>query len=362
MQSNVYDIKRKQLYELASYRDHLRKQPELRWLFFELTNACNLRCHHCGSSCTSKGNKLTVSDIEKTLKTIPLRTPMICLTGGEPLLHPDFFCVASKIAELNFHWGMTSNATLINKNTATKLCQVRMDTISVSLDGLKSTHDALRRSQGAWAKAVAGIKHLQDAGFSPQVTSVIHKDNIDEMDDLYGFLCGLGINSWRIINIEPIGRACEAGNLLLNSSQIDTLLRFIQNKRYDSSNSMDVTYGCSHYLGIERERMVRNNYFICGAGIFVASIRSNGDICSCLDIENRVDLVQGNISKDNFWNVWRNEFSVYRMDRTLESPTCMNCADRIICGGDSTHTWNWTKKKPMLCMMQQLSENHSGIT
>ena len=354
---SVCHLKKNQLLSLASYRDQLRQSPKLLWVFFELTNACNLLCAHCGSRCSAGGNRLSATDISNVLKTLPDQNPMVCLTGGEPLLHPDFFHIARTVADLGFSWGMTSNGTLIDQQAARRLRETKMGTVSISLDGLEETHDRLRRQKGAWKKAVAGIRNLQDAGFSPQVTTVIHADNIDELEKIYRLLCDLGITSWRPINVEPIGRACEADSMLLSAAQMTRLLNFIQEKRYDSSCPMEVTYGCSHYLGIERERMVRDNYFICGAGIFVASVRSNGDICACLDIENLPDLVQGNIRRDNFWDVWNQGFKAFRTDRTEKSSICRACEDRRICGGDSAHTWDWIRNEPLLCIQRLLAES-----
>ncbi len=348
--NSVYNFKRAQLELLAQDRDHLRQHPELKWLFFEITHACNLHCAHCGSSCCeAKGKELSVKGIRTVLESLLLSKPMICFTGGEPLFHPDFYHIAEAVAEKGFRWGMTSNGTLINRTTAMKLRDCLMSTISVSLDGLETKHDMFRQKSGAWKKTVEGIRNLQEAGFDPQVTTVVHADNIDQLDDLYCFLRKLGIMSWRIINVEPIGRACESKRMLLTKTQFDCLLQFIQSKRYDQSNPMEVTYGCSHYLGIEMERMVRDNYFICGAGIYVASIRSNGDICACLDVADLPSLVQGNIYHDDFWEVWCRQFHVFRSDRTLNSPTCSDCEDRQICGGDSAHTWDWEKNKPLMC-------------
>lgn len=88
---------------------------------------------------------------------------------------------------------------------------------------------------------------------------------------------------------------------------------------------------------------------MCGAGILTASVRSNGDICACLDIENRPDLVQGNIKTDDFYDVWENGFHVFRRDRTAGCSDCINCSERFICGGDSTHTWDFDADKPLLC-------------
>ena len=58
--NNVLDLKKRQLQMLAAERDSLRGNPELQWLFFEITGRCNLRCSHCGSRCTEAGNCLSV--------------------------------------------------------------------------------------------------------------------------------------------------------------------------------------------------------------------------------------------------------------------------------------------------------------
>ena len=95
--------------------------------------------------------------------------------------------------------------------------------------------------------------------------------------------------------------------------------------------------------------MVRDHYFLCGAGILTASVRSNGDICACLDIENKYELVQGNIRTDSFMDVWTNRFKPFRIDRTADCSTCLECSERTICGGDSTHTWDFEHRKTLLC-------------
>ena len=346
---NVTELKRSQLEAVAAHRDKLRTDPHLRWLFFEITDRCNLECSHCGSSCSSDGQYLTVSDVEKTLSSIGKDKPMICLTGGEPLLHPEIFAIAECISSKGFPWGMTTNATLIDEKTAEKLSSAGMSTVSVSLDGMEGSHDRLRRRKGAWQLALRGIKALQDAGLRPQVTTVLHRDNFAELDSVYELLCGMGITSWRPINVEPIGRACESGDLMLTSDQFAELLSYIRDKRFDPDCRMEVTFGCSHYLGTEYERMVRDHYFLCGAGILTASVRSNGDICACLDIENRPELVQGNIKNDDFMKVWTEGFRAFRRDRTEDCSRCRECTERYVCGGDSTHTWNFETNEPLMC-------------
>ena len=324
-------------------------EPHLHWLFFEITNRCNLHCRHCGSNCSTNGQSLTLENIEAALKSVSHEKPMICVIGGEPLLHPEFFEIAGCVRSMGFSWGITTNATLIDEAAASKLRMAGMGTVSISLDGMEQSHDSLRQQKGAWRRAIRGLKCLQNEGFEPQVTTVVHQGDFDELEPLYDLLCEMGITSWRPINVEPIGRACESDGLLLRPEQFAALIKYIRNKRFDQNCDMEVTFGCSHYLGIEQERMVRDHYFLCGAGILTASVRSNGDICACLDIENRQELVQGNIKTDDFMDVWNNRFQPFRRDRTADCSKCMECTERILCGGDSTHTWDFEQKKPLLC-------------
>lgn len=79
---------------LSAYQDTLMRNPVLRYIFFELTDCCNMKCLHCGSSCEPrKSTFLSRSVIERTLRSIVREYDphdiMVCLTGGEPLLHPD---------------------------------------------------------------------------------------------------------------------------------------------------------------------------------------------------------------------------------------------------------------------------------
>lgn len=129
---NVLKLKRRQLQEVARHRDKLRVTPHLRWLFFEITDRCNLFCRHCGSRCTSDGQFLTVEDVRSTLSSIRGDKPMICLTGGEPLLHPDFYEIAECVHSMGFSWGMTTNAMLIDETVAHRLKQTGMSTVSIS--------------------------------------------------------------------------------------------------------------------------------------------------------------------------------------------------------------------------------------
>lgn len=348
--------KTKHLKELADYRNHtLRPNPQLRSLFLELTTSCNEHCRHCGSNCGDviEHGALSTQELKDILDQVkqdfPIDKMRLCVTGGEPLLRRDFFEIMEYAHELGYRWGMTSNGTLITPEVAKRLHDTGMETISVSLDGLKDNHDWFRQSPGSYEKTVAGIRAmLEEGGFRHvQITTVVHHRNIHELEAMYEEFSKLGVRSWRVVNIEPIGRAKEQPELLLSKEEYQRLFSFIS--EYRMKGTMPVSYGCAHYLGIEAEREVRKWYFLCNAGVYTASIMYNGDIGACLDIERRPELVQGNIRTDRLKDVWENRFEIFRTDYR-KTGKCKHCKDYKYCAGDAYHTWNFDTMQPNVCM------------
>ena len=164
-----HPVKEKNMQDLAVYRRQLWEHPQLRFLFFEMTNQCNLSCLHCGSSCTGKNHTYLEYDlIERVMKSVAdrydSRNIMICITGGEPMLHPDIYETVKLAHDYGFSVGMTSNGTLINDDGAKALAYASLDTIAVSLDGIEETHDAFRQSPGSFKRAMNGVHALRSAG------------------------------------------------------------------------------------------------------------------------------------------------------------------------------------------------------
>lgn len=341
------------LNKISEYRNKLHFSAFLRYLFLELTLRCNERCLHCGSFCGDISSaELTLSQYQRFLDEIKgdfgTNNLMLCITGGEPLLREDFFQIMSYAHELGFSWGMTSNGTLIDDNIAQSLKRVGMSTISISLDGMADTHNQMRQIPKAWERAIRGIESLRKVeGFrNIQVTTVVTHKNIAQLDDVYNVVKNLGVDSWRVINIEPIGRALLNPEFLLTPDDYRYLFSYIIEQR---KKGRVVSYGCSHFLGMDYEKEVRDWYFMCGAGSIIASVMANGDIAACLDIERRSELIQGNILKNRFKDIWDNKFQAFRRDLSEMCESCSSCSHVGYCHGDSFHSWDFDNNCPQVC-------------
>jgi radical SAM protein with 4Fe4S-binding SPASM domain len=340
----------------------LRNRHPLLNLFWECTLRCNFNCRHCGSNAggISCANELSAEEIKNAFKKISEdfnpKSINISVTGGEPLLRKDLFEIMNFVHSLGFNWGMVSNGYLINEEVIEKMKKSGMHSITISVDGVKDIHDNFRKFNGSYEKALDAVKQLAGAGFLRElnITTTVHKENIEFLESMYNEFINSGINSWRVTNIDPIGRAEENEELLLNGKELKFLLDFIKKKRNESL--IDITYECGGFLGEFFEGEVRSGFFMCLAGITVGSILANGDIFVCPNVPRKKELIQGNVRKDRFSKVWNNKFEYFRDKERNKCEACSDCKYWNNCLGNSMHLWNFDKREPKMCHSKMIME------
>lgn len=323
------------------------QKADLRILLIEITKKCNAKCDQCGSRCDNSGEELlTREDIINVIKDVRenLGTDaMINITGGEPLMRRDLFDIMAEVSRLGFDWGMVTNGTLITDKVIRNMKKSGMKTISISLDGMEKTHEELRHLPGSFRKIINNIQKLKKERFLDhlQVTFTANSRNIYEIKELYNLLNRIGIDSIRTSFIDPIGRAEDNRELLLNKEQMQWLIRFVNEK--NKKGGIPIIWGCPHYLGNQLE----SRQFSCFAGKIAASILYNGDIFVCPNVPRIDSLIQGNIKTDCFSDVWLHGFKYFREERRYEY--CNGCRHYERCKGDSLHTFDFENNRPKFC-------------
>lgn len=314
---------------------------DLRILLFEVTQKCNMNCDHCGSSCDINGGELlSKRDIIEVLKDVKKNigiNVMINISGGEPLMRRDIFDIGMGITVLGFDWGMVTNGSLITPRVVKDMQKSGMKTVTISLDGLKRTHDSLRHAPGSFDKVINALKLLKKASFLDhlQVTFTANSRNVYEIEQLYGILSDIGIDSIRTSFIDSIGRANDNKKLLMNKEQMEWLINFANSR--NAAKGLPVLWGCPHYLG----NKLQGRKFECFTGIHAASILYNGDIFGCPNIPRKSNLIQGNVKRDKFSEVWENGFAYFR--NRSKSSSCEGCKHWGKCKGDSVHTLQFSE-------------------
>ncbi len=100
--------------------DQIQKTTDypLRMIAWELTRSCNLACVHCRASAEygPYEGELSTQEVFRVMDEMAsFSKPVIILTGGEPLLRPDIFELASYGTAKGFRMVMATNGTLINE-------------------------------------------------------------------------------------------------------------------------------------------------------------------------------------------------------------------------------------------------------
>ena len=325
----------------------LRKTNEqlhpLRTLFWECTLRCNMSCRHCGSDCkvAPAVKDMPAADFLRVIDSItPHVDPhkvFIIFTGGEALLRDDLEEVGYELYRREYPWGLVTNGFLLDKQRLSRLMDCGMHSITVSLDGFEQQHNWIRRHPQSFEKATRAIRLLaQGKGHLWDVVTCVNPQNYPHLREFKEYLVSLGVPAWRLFSIFPMGRAAHDPDLQLTDEQFRGILDFIKECRENDSR-INVSYACEGFLG-EYEQKVRDHFFYCRSGIDVASIRCDGGISGCTSVRSHMD--QGNIYRDDFWEVWNTKFQVMRDRSWARKGQCKDCKVWRYCEGSGLHLYD----------------------
>ena len=316
---------------------------QLHTLFWECTLRCNMHCRHCGSDCKQEAQvpDMPAADFFKAIDDItphvdPHKT-FIIFTGGEALLRPDLEECGLELYRRGFPWGLVSNGYLLDERRLDSLLRSGMHSITISLDGFAEEHNWIRQHPHSFERAERAVKLLVEAKDEVlwDIVTCVNPRSYGQLEQFKDYIVGLGVPRWRVFTIFPMGRAAHDPELQLSNEQLRGTLDFI--KRTREEGKIVVNYACEGFLG-PYEQQVRNNFFTCRAGIDVASVLIDGSISGCTSI--RSNFHQGNIYRDNLWDVWQNRFQQYRDRSWAKKGDCAKCKMWRYCEGSGMHLYD----------------------
>lgn len=317
-----------------------------RMIAWETTRACNLACVHCRASAIDEVDEgeWTTEEAHRLIDDITsFADPVIILTGGEPLLRPDIFDIASYGSQKGLRMVMGTNGTLITPEVATKMKDAGIKRATVSLDGAaKESHEAFRKVQGCYDLAIQGIRNLQAADIGTQVNTTITKRNLHDLDAMLDTVKEIGIDAWHIFLLVPTGRGKEIEADEIPPEEYENVLNWFYDKKKELDISLKAT--CApHYYRIMRERAKEEGVKVtyethgldavtrgCLGGTGFCFISNVGEVYPC----GYLPALAGNVRKTSFKDIWFNSevFNDLRDVSKLKGK-CGECEYRRVCGG-----------------------------
>ena len=202
-------------------------RPVVAWT---VTHACNLRCTHCYAAANNRpaARELTFHESVSLLDDLrDFQVPAVLLSGGEPLVRPDFMRLLGHAKAIGMPISLSTNGLLLDDALADKLAKLRVCDIGISIDGTCATHDKLRGRPGAYAAAIAAIHRCHARGIQAGVRFTMHKLNYQDLPSVFDLCLREGINRLCIYHLPYAGRAGKMQDLSLTVEETRKAITYV---------------------------------------------------------------------------------------------------------------------------------------
>ncbi len=307
----------------APVKSAAERRPIVVW---STTRTCNLNCVHCYTDSDSKtySGELTAEEGIKLIKDLAaFAVPSLLFSGGEPLMRKDLMRLIEEAAGKGIRPVLSTNGTLIDRQTARDLKNAGIVYVGISLDGIEEVNDRFRGSKGAFSRAMNGFENCTAVGQRVGLRLTLTKRNGSDLDRIFDFIEAKRINRACFYHLVYSGRG---GNLFGDDlthrearNAMDTILRRTSDF---FSRGLDINIltvdnhadGVYLYLklsenGSDRAKEVRTLLEWNGGGAY-----SSGVGIANIDFFGNVhpdqfwqDYSFGNVRERNFGDIWMDE-------------------------------------------------------
>lgn len=177
---------------------------------WHITDECDQRCKHCyifaedecaGFKRMPWEQMVEVVDQAEALCKNIGRQPYFYVTGGDPILHPDFWRLAELLHERGLMWCVMGNPFHLTDEVCMHMKELGCRKYQLSLDGPEATHDYFRKP-GSFAQTLRAIECLKRAGIWVAIMNTVSSRNAHELPQLIDLIASLNVD------VFAFGRYC----------------------------------------------------------------------------------------------------------------------------------------------------------
>lgn len=204
---------------------------------FELTARCNLKCKMCliridhNQMAELGGRERTTEEWIGMAREIQEAGAIgLLLTGGEPLLRPDFIDIYQSIAKMGFMLTLYTNATLVTPEIMEVLSKYPPHRIGITVYGASpDTYDRVTGNPDAYFRMLQGVHLLSRLPSKITIRTTLIKDNLDDLDSITQWAISLSpdvdFNVSRIVTKPVRGCTTDVDSCRLTPEQNVSMLR-----------------------------------------------------------------------------------------------------------------------------------------
>ncbi len=330
---------------------------------WHITTKCEQRCCHCYIFNSPDGKreikgekrmtwvllKRIADDIKRTSDIFGAKCK-VAITGGDPLLHRNFWDILIYLREFKIEASIMGNPWLITDSVASKMKECGVNTFQLSIDGMRKTHDFWRK-RGSFDKTINAIKILQRNDIRVAIMTTVSKANADEVPEIIELVADkLQVAVYAFARYVPT----HADTKEMFTSQeyhrfLDKIWPYYE-ARVDSKTAFNLKDNLwTLYLsekGIFKPVDTKNIIVAgCGLGIDHMSILADGTVYACRRFHSPLGKVPEEKLVDIFFGP---KMEIYRRIDFLEK--CKDCSIKCYCRGCMAvaygATGDWRKPDP----------------
>lgn len=301
----------------------LIKSPS--WLLLELTYKCPLKCLYCSNPLNKDEieDSLNLEDWKKVLSEArSLGCVQLGISGGEPLLFKPLDDLILFAREKGFYTNLITSGIGLTSRKLDSFKRNGLDHIQLSMQGsdLKKSNE-MAQFEGHLEK-IEKAKMIKALGFPMVLNVVIHKQNIDDIEEIILMAEELGVDYLELANTQYEGFASENFRLLLpTNEQIRRSQEVVE--RYQAKVKFKIVYVYSDWFQ-DRPKPCMN-----GWGNMSITVTPDGLALPCLGARKIKNLVFDNVRNKTLKEIWydSSSFNAYRGESWMKSP-CKECPER----------------------------------
>jgi radical SAM protein with 4Fe4S-binding SPASM domain len=308
---------------------------------WHLTERCNLSCSHCYQT-GGKIAELSLTEIREVLDEITdmlaaweeayqLKfSPSLNITGGEPFLRKDLFEILGEMGSRDLAIYLLTNGTLIDKEKAQRLADLKVKGVQVSIEGPEQVHDSIR-GRGSFNASKRGVSHLLGAGLKVTLNATLSELNADKFRDMVEIASTLGVQRLGFSRLVPSGRGLDLVDRMIDHERLKDI--------YDSifalpTNGLEIVTGDPVASQMKNGGETDNCGPVatggCAAGVSGLTLLPDGTITPC----RRLPVPIGNVREDSLREIWANSPILEQLrDRSRYKGKCGSCPKWANCRG-----------------------------
>ena len=279
---------------------------------WEITLACDLKCHHCGSRAGKRREEELTTDecLDLVRQLARMGTREITLIGGEAYLRRDWLQIIREIRDQGMDCTMQSGGLNLTADRIKSAVDAGLQALGVSIDGLRETHDKLRGVKGSFDAAFKALHLIKKQGITSSVNTQITSLVIPQLRELMDLFIDAGATSWQVQLTVAMGRAADHPELLLQPYELLELMPLLAELYSEGADrgflllpGNNIGY-FGPYESVWRGSGDDRIYWTsCNAGQNTLGIEADGTIKGCPSLATS-SYSGGNIRDLSFEQIW----------------------------------------------------------